>query len=82
MMRPKAQEVDPKLLRAVMEQESGLRPCAVCGKGAMGLMQLMPATIEQFAVHDPFTRTRMSWPGAISQLMDKYKGGLRQAGRV
>src|SRR5579872_7431730 len=42
------------LLRSVMKQESGFRPCAVSPKGALGLMQLMPATAGQFGVQNPF----------------------------
>src|SRR5438105_10573941 len=38
---------------AVIEQESASRPCAVSPKGAQGLMQLMPAAVEQFQVTDP-----------------------------
>src|SRR5690349_1502800 len=39
----KHQQLPPKLLRAVIAQESGFRACAVSKKGAKGLMQLMPA---------------------------------------
>ena len=47
-------DVDPQLVRAVIEEESAGRPCAVSVAGAEGLMQLMPATAEQFDVQDPF----------------------------
>ena len=56
----KAQELDPKLVRAVMEQESGLRPCAVSAKGAQGLMQLMPETAKELTVADPFDPKKTS----------------------
>lgn len=50
----KRRDVDKDTLRAVMQQESAFRPCAISPKGAMGLMQLMPATASQFGVSDPF----------------------------
>src|ERR1035438_6285706 len=50
----KEQGVKSDLIRAVINQESGRRPCAVSSKGAQGLMQLMPATAEELGVGDPF----------------------------
>src|SRR5882762_5945596 len=38
------------LVRAVMQVESAFNPLARSAKGALGLMQLMPATIRQFSV--------------------------------
>ena len=55
-------QVDAKLIRGVIEQESGFHACAVSSKGAKGLMQLMPATIEQFKVDDAFDPSRTSRP--------------------
>jgi len=74
----KAQELQPKLVRAVIQQESGFRPCAVSAKGAKGLMQLMPEIIEQFKVSDPFDAKESIDAGAryLKQLMDRYKGDL------
>ncbi|HET9423561.1 MAG TPA: transglycosylase SLT domain-containing protein [Nocardioides sp.] len=46
--------VDPTLLAAVAEQESGYRPDAVSPAGAQGLMQLMPATARGLGVTDSF----------------------------
>lgn len=48
------QALSSELLRAVMRQESGFKPCAVSIKGAQGLMQLMPATAWELHVADPF----------------------------
>lgn len=40
------------LARAIVERESNWQPCAVSLKGAVGLMQLMPATAERLGVTD------------------------------
>jgi soluble lytic murein transglycosylase-like protein len=48
------QGVDARLVRAVIEVESGYRPRARSAKGAMGLMQLMPATARQYDVTNPY----------------------------
>jgi soluble lytic murein transglycosylase-like protein len=47
-------EVDPLLVRSVLQVESNYNPGAVSPKGARGLMQLMPATARRFAVRDSF----------------------------
>lgn len=75
------QSLSPELLRAVMRQESGFKPCAVSIKGAQGLMQLMPATAAQFHVTDPFDPEQNVQAGALflKQLLKKYNGDLRLA---
>jgi soluble lytic murein transglycosylase-like protein len=77
----KVNSVQAKLVRAVMEQESGLRPCAVSAKGAQGLMQLMPETSGELNVKDPFDPTENIAAGAryLKQLLDKYKGDTKLA---
>lgn len=47
-------QIDPALIRAVVQIESASDPTAVSNKGAMGLMQLMPATAKRYGVADPF----------------------------
>ena len=46
----KTHKVDYELLKAVIAAESGFDPQAVSPKGAVGLMQLMPPTAEQYGV--------------------------------
>ena len=48
------QDVSAKLVRAVIQVESAYRERARSPKGAMGLMQLMPATARQYGVADPY----------------------------
>jgi Transglycosylase SLT domain len=75
------QSVRADLLRAVIGQESGSRPCALSPKGAQGLMQLMPATAEQFGVRDPFDPKQNVEAGTklLKQLLTKYNGDMRLA---
>lgn len=77
----KQEDVDKDTLRAVMQQESAFRPCSVSPKGAMGLMQLMPATASQFGVSDPFDNERNVEAGAtfLKQLLVRYGGDLTLA---
>jgi soluble lytic murein transglycosylase-like protein len=74
----KREEVDPALLRSVMEQESAFRPCAVSSKGAMGLMQLMPATAAELGVGNPFDPGQSVDGGArfLKQLLQSYGGDV------
>lgn len=73
--------VDPKLVRAVIRQESGFRPCAISAKGAQGLMQLMPETAQRFHVADPFDPAQNVDGGTkfLKELLAKYAGDLRLA---
>ncbi len=75
------QSIEPDLLRAVMHHESGFRACAVSVKGALGLMQLMPATIARFDVKDPFDPFQNIQAGAalLRSLIDTYHGDLKLA---
>lgn len=68
--------LDANLLRAVARQESGFRSCAVSQKGAMGLMQLMPATAQELGVHDPFDPAESLSSGArlLKQLLARFGG--------
>ena len=68
--------LDANLLRAVARQESGFRSCAVSPKGAMGLMQLMPATALELGVRDPFDPAENLSSGArlLKQLLARFGG--------
>jgi len=68
------QGIRPDLVRAVIQVESAFNPRAVSPKGAMGLMQLMPATAKQFGVIDPFNPAENIRAGVsyLRQLMDRY----------
>jgi soluble lytic murein transglycosylase-like protein len=68
-----------KLVRLVMEAESGSRQDAVSPKGAVGLMQLMPATAQALA--DPADPVQNVDAGAryLRDLLQKYDGLLWHA---
>lgn len=47
-------DVDVALVDSIVQVESNYSTSAVSNKGAMGLMQLIPATAKRFGVQDPF----------------------------
>ena len=73
--------LDPKLVDAVVRVESGYDPGAVSRKGAMGLMQLMPATAVRLGVADPFDPEQNIRGGVreFARLVDVYQGNLQLA---
>ena len=66
-------QVDPELIHAIIRVESGYDPKAVSSKGAMGLMQLIPATAQRFGVANPFD-PKQNLEGGVNYL--KYLMGL------
>jgi len=74
----KRQDLDQALLHGVIQQESAFRPCAVSPKGAMGLMQLMPASASQLGVSNPFDPEANVDAGAklLKELLTRYGGDL------
>jgi len=68
--------VDKALVRAVIHAESAFRPNAISVAGAQGLMQLMPATAERFAVNDPFDARQNIRGGVryLAWLLKRFNG--------
>jgi len=62
------------LVRAVMQVESAFNPYAISPKGAMGLMQLMPATMRQYGVLNAFNPAENVRAGVayLRDLLDRY----------
>jgi soluble lytic murein transglycosylase-like protein len=73
-----AQSLDPKLVRAMIQVESGYNHRARSQKGAMGLMQLMPATASLYRVEDPYDPDDNVRGGTryLRYLVDKFPGRL------
>jgi hypothetical protein len=69
--------VDERLAHALVQVESNYRSDAVSPKGAMGLMQLMPATARHYDVTDPFDPAQNLAGGLrhLRGLLDRYGRG-------
>lgn len=72
--------LDPSLLHAVIQAESGYNPGAISHKGAIGLMQLMPGTAARYGV-DPYNPEENIWGGAryLSDLMGMFDSNVALA---
>ncbi len=68
--------LDPKLIAAVVQAESGFNAQAVSPVGAQGLMQLMPATAAELGVRDAFNPEQNIQAGSryLKRLLDRYDG--------
>jgi soluble lytic murein transglycosylase-like protein len=73
--------VEPNLLRAVIVVESGFNLRAVSKRGAVGLMQLMPATATRFGVSNPYDPRQNVQAGAryLKFLIDRFGQDVRLA---
>lgn len=74
-------DVDPALIKAVIMAESGYDPTAVSKKGALGLMQLMPTTVDELDVEDPFDPVHNVNAGVkyLKGLLNEFEGDLELA---
>jgi hypothetical protein len=74
-------QLDPALVRAVIQTESAFDPRAESPKGAMGLMQLMPATALSLNVTNPYDPDQNISGGVrhLRYLIDRFGGDVRLA---
>ena len=68
------------LVYAIISQESGWNQAAISGKGALGLMQLMPGTVRHYGVRRPFAKSDNIGGGVryLSDLLAQF-GDVRLA---
>ena len=68
--------VDPKLVMALIQQESGFNQNALSKAGAQGLMQLMPATAKSLGVQNAFNPEQNIEGGVkyLKGLLDRFHG--------
>ncbi len=67
--------LDPRLVYALIEQESRFNACAVSPKGAQGLMQIMPDTQKLLGLTEPFNPERNIAAGTqyLRSMLDKFQ---------
>lgn len=73
--------ISPSLVKSIIKNESSYDVDAVSPKGAMGLMQLMPSTVEELGVADPFSAEENIDGGVrmLKKLINTYQGDYKRA---
>jgi soluble lytic murein transglycosylase-like protein len=71
--------VSPEFVAALIDVESRWNPLALSNKGAIGLMQLMPATARRYGAFKPFDVEQNIAAGTryVTALMWEFHGDLR-----
>jgi hypothetical protein len=79
--KAKKHNIDYHLVKAIIQAESNWNPYAISRKGAMGLMQLMPATAAFLGVKNPFDPEENIDGGIryIKYLLEKFDSNLHLA---
>jgi len=77
----KANTIQAALVRAVIVVESGFNPRAVSKRGAVGLMQLQPATARRYGVKDIYDPEQNIRAGThyLSDLLTRFDSNLELA---
>jgi len=76
-----AHGVNPLLVRALIQVESGYQPRARSTRGAMGLMQLMPSIAREYDVRNPYDPKANIAAGVkhLKSLLDRWDGAVELA---
>lgn len=76
----KKYSLSPSLLKALIKVESDFDSGAISSSGAMGLMQLLPATAKGLGVKNPFSPSENIEGGAkyLKYLLSKFQGNISQ----
>ena len=80
-MASRKNRLDPDLIKAVIQQESGFHRKGVSRKGAKGLMQLMPETAKDLGVKDAFDPWENIQGGTryLRMMLENFDGDLVKA---